>query len=287
MMGAVKMLFVVICCVELAVCTSMAESDTDAASFDDSNLIPECTPAPLLSTPDTAECPFKATTPTTTCDVGCAASCTPCTRTESFSITSSITASLDDAEEMIWPRGGGTFRPGELYSSSSDLELANDAGYNANQTIGLRFTNLSLPACATITQAKIRFSVDEDSDDALSVSISMLNAMVAPPFSATGGLGAACLFQMAEAPKTSSSVLWTPASEEGDFVETPDFSSVMNEVVQNPCWDSMSNGSVVVFIDPVSYSEPGANREYESYDGAGDDEEIPQLMIEGTFCVPE
>ena len=43
---------------------------------------------------------------------------------------------------------------------SSDIELVDDGASN-NQTDGLRFTNITVPAGATITNAYIQFQVDE------------------------------------------------------------------------------------------------------------------------------
>ena len=65
----------------------------------------------------------------------------------------SVSAGSDDAEEVQ-----GT---GQVFVNSSDLELIDDADYVGQQTVGIRFDGLDIPAGATITAAWIEFTVDE------------------------------------------------------------------------------------------------------------------------------
>ncbi len=66
------------------------------------------------------------------------------------SIETRVSATSDDAEE----------RPsGSMYLDSSDLELIRDG--SSNQTVGIRFQDVDIPAGATIVSADIEFVVDE------------------------------------------------------------------------------------------------------------------------------
>ena len=73
----------------------------------------------------------------------------------SGTITSSIAASSDDAEE----EGPDGTSPGAVHLTSTDLELVADlepSSYGTQQ-VGLRFNNISAPPGATITNAYITF----------------------------------------------------------------------------------------------------------------------------------
>ena len=79
-----------------------------------------------------------------------------------------VAASTDDVEESA--TGGMTM-------GSSDLELVFDG---SNQTVGLRFTGLAIPAGATVSHAHVQFRVDEAQSEATSLVVQVTVASPQP-----------------------------------------------------------------------------------------------------------
>ena len=71
-----------------------------------------------------------------------------------------VTSRNDDAEERS---------NGDMYRSSSDIELVNDG--SRRQLIGLRFRDTGIPQGATITNAYIQFTVDEKNSGSTHLTI--------------------------------------------------------------------------------------------------------------------
>jgi len=137
-----------------------------------------------------------------------------------------IRAGSDDAEE------NNTSRAVSL--SSSDLELTTDG--STVQTVGLRFTNVTVPRGATLTNAYVQFSVDEVSTGATNLTIAAQDADTAATF--TTGTG-----NISSRPRTAAAVAWTPASwptvgARGPDQRTPDLAAPLNQVVQRTGWTS-------------------------------------------------
>ncbi|TAE59798.1 MAG: hypothetical protein EAZ89_02120, partial [Bacteroidetes bacterium] len=80
---------------------------------------------------------------------------------ETFSVR--IAAPGDDLEEYL-PGPNQTKTPGSFDVGSSDLELGCETANNVDpQLVGMRFTNITVPAGALITSAYIQFTVDATS----------------------------------------------------------------------------------------------------------------------------
>ena len=62
---------------------------------------------------------------------------------------------------------------GTIFDTSSDLELVTNMANGGEQIVGLRFQNLMIPQGAKIDNAYIEFEVDEISDNATSLTISV------------------------------------------------------------------------------------------------------------------
>jgi len=137
----------------------------------------------------------------------------------------------DDAEE------GPT---GVVSLGSSDLELVNDT---TDQTVGVRFTGLQIPAGATITAAWIQFETDELKSGATSLLVQG-QAADNPATFTTGA------FNISARPRTAARVAWSPAAwsilqERGPNQRTPDLSAVLKEIVGRPGW-SLGNALALV-----------------------------------------
>ncbi|WP_158631167.1 InlB B-repeat-containing protein [Flammeovirga kamogawensis] len=169
-----------------------------------------------------------------------------------------VIADEDDAEEA---------EDGMVDISSSDLELVYDPHESAgNQKVGLRFKNLDIPQGATITEAYIQFTADEDKNETGSLSIYGQFANMPAPFTTT-------LNDISSRPKTTASVVWSPENwltvgEAGSAQRTPDLQNIAQEIVNRPGW----NAGHMVFI-----FEGNGRRVAESYKGSST--AAPQLVI--------
>jgi len=84
-----------------------------------------------------------------------------------------VTASSDDAEQ---------FASGSMYLNSSDLELIHDAD---DQTVGMRWVNLTIPRGATISAAYIQFVAKESQSETTTLTFCAQASDNAPTFSGT------------------------------------------------------------------------------------------------------
>ncbi len=91
----------------------------------------------------------------------------------SVTMQAQVAATADDAEEDA---------SGGMSMSSSDLELIYDKG---EQTVGIRFAAVGIPAGATILDASMQFQVDEPSSDATALTIEGEATDHALPFSSS------------------------------------------------------------------------------------------------------
>jgi hypothetical protein len=120
-----------------------------------------------------------------------------------------VEASSDDAEEN---------EAGAVSIRNADLELVVDG---TPQTVGIRFTGVSVPPGATILDAYIQFQADETHSSTASLT---LEAEAAEP-------------------RTTAFVPWSPVpwltvGEAGPDQQTSDLSPVIQEIVDRPGWSS-------------------------------------------------
>jgi hypothetical protein len=139
-------------------------------------------------------------------------------------IDRAIGTGSDDAEQRV--------RRGTVALASSDMELSTDG--STVQAIGLRFTNITIPADAAITAAWIQFQVDEVSTGAASLTIAGQAADNAPTFA---GVDA----NVSSRARTTAVVHWAPppwrnVHAAGARQRTPDLSTVIGEIVRRPGW---------------------------------------------------
>ncbi|GJL78480.1 MAG: hypothetical protein NPINA01_14690 [Nitrospinaceae bacterium] len=134
-----------------------------------------------------------------------------------------ISAGSDDAEERA---------TGSMSLSSTDLEMVFDSG--GNQTVGLRFAGVDIPPGATITDAYIQFQADETHAGATTLTVRGQNSANPATFtSATNNITLR--------PLTTASVPWSPApwnsvGEAGLNQQTPNISSIVQEIINLPGW---------------------------------------------------
>jgi hypothetical protein len=173
-----------------------------------------------------------------------------------------VTASWDDAEEDS---------VGRVILDSSDLELVFDR--SSNQVVGIRFTNLDLPAQAVIEQAYLQFRVDEVNTGATSLSIRGEASDSANNFSTTD-------FDISLRPLTIASATWEPppwttVNAEGPDQRTPDLSAIIQEIVNRPGWQRDNSLAIII--------SGSGERTAESFDGAAG----PLLHIQYSGGLPD
>jgi uncharacterized repeat protein (TIGR02543 family) len=177
-----------------------------------------------------------------------------------------ISSSSDDAEE---DESDTT-----MYLVSTDLEMVDESGSSDNrQLVGLRFTGLTIPKGVNITGAYIQFTCDDDNTGSTSLTIKAEDTDNSPAF--TSGPG-----NISGRTTTSASVSWSPPAwttigESGAAQQTPDISSLIQEVIDRPGY---SYGNPVTIIITGS-----GEREAESYDGTA----APVLYIKAESSTPQ
>ncbi len=135
-----------------------------------------------------------------------------------------IGTGTDDAEQRMSKRS--------VALTSSDLELSTDG--TTVQTVGLRFTNITVPPGAAITRAWVQFRVDEVSTRAASLTIAGQAADYPRTFADAQG-------NISSRARTTATVRWIPPSwpkvgAAGPDQRTPDLSPVIGEIVGRPGW---------------------------------------------------
>jgi hypothetical protein len=165
-----------------------------------------------------------------------------------------IGASGDDVEERA---GGG------LSVTSSDLELIEE---NSLQTVGLRFTGISIPVGARIIAAWIQFTVDEPTGRTTILEIGAHDIGDAPVFSGSGDVTSRPLTVLA----TWQPPRWLSAGDAGDAQRTVDLSAVIQQVISRTDW---APGQAIALIIGGS-----GKRVAESFNGSPS--QAPLLHIE-------
>lgn len=174
--------------------------------------------------------------------------------------SSQISSSTDDAEERL--------STGNIDLTSSDLELAFESGSH-EQNIGMRFTNLNIPAGVTITNAYIQFTVDETDNSACSLFFYVEDALNPYAYATTAN-------EISSRPLMNDSVswpnvpAWTVVHEAGVDQRTPDLSSLIQLAVDQNGWTSSNPISIIV--------KGTGERTAEAYDGTSS--MAPVLVVE-------
>jgi hypothetical protein len=143
-----------------------------------------------------------------------------------------VASGLDDVEENA---------TGSVYTTSTDLELVFDG---SNQTVGLRFVNVTIPRNATIGSATIQFQADEAQSETTTVVIQGQASGNAPAFTGTK-------LEVSSRARTAASVSWTPppwttVGQAGAGQRTADLRPILQEIVNRSDW--VSGNSIVIII---------------------------------------
>ncbi len=197
------------------------------------------------------------------------------TSTAQTTITRVIIASSDDAEQT-GPDGDD---PGGMYLTSTDLELVYDPDYTKGvQTVGLRFTNLTIPVDATITNAYLTFRADiPNSENPALTSSTTVTIKGNDVDDATTFLDT--LNNISSRAMTSASVNWTPETwVAGNLYTSNSFVPVIQEIVDRPNWASGNDIALIITGTNVG------GRTADSFDSGGG--VAPSLTITYTTSPP-
>ena len=141
-------------------------------------------------------------------------------------VRSRVRGSLDDAEENV--------QTGRIRLVSSDLEMSEDRGQK--QWVGLRFTQLAIPAGARIVSAHVQFTADERSGRRTILEVRGQAADRAASFGrARRNISSRALTRASVSWRVPA---WNKVGEAGERQRTPDLSSIVQEVVNRRGWKS-------------------------------------------------
>lgn len=172
----------------------------------------------------------------------------------------SVNSSLDDHEE--WIAGANQSNVvGDMDAASSDLELGQESANADPQLVGMRFTNITIPANATIVNAYIQFAVDataKNTDPCVLTVQTEDNINPATfsdnPFSLTSRT-----LMPGTVTWNVSGASWTTVGSAGADQRTSDIKSLVQALVNKAGWAS---GNAMAF-----YIKGTGTREVESFDG--------------------
>ena len=173
-----------------------------------------------------------------------------------------ISHNNDDAEERENNQG--------MYLTSTDLELVYNGG-RGRQHVGMRFLNITIPQGTVIKNTYIRFTVDETTSSDVTVTFYGEDIDDAVTFSNTTA-------NISSRTKTSASVNWSPNpwTSVGATHDSPDLTSITQEIVNRSGWDSGNDMVFIVTGTQTTY------RTAESHNGSSS--QAPLLHIE--YCTP-
>lgn len=176
-----------------------------------------------------------------------------------------VGAGDDDAEENLSTHA--------VSLTSTDLELTVDT---ANQIVGVRFRNVTVPRGATITSAHLQFT-DKTGEDLNTGPIALTITGQADDNAAVFTTTASGL---SSRPNTAASAGWSPPTwadaDSGSDQRTPDLSAMVQEIVNRAGWAS---GNAMAF--KITGTGTGSRRAW-SHNGSS--VRAPQLVVE--WAVP-
>jgi len=188
----------------------------------------------------------------------------PLTFVQAAVIQVRVSTDSDDAEQRS---------NNSVSTTSSDLEMMHDGRFNipVQDAVGIRFQNITIPQGATINSAFIEFTADESHNRDTRLRIFGQNSDDTATFSSANN-------NITNRPRTSNSVFWQLAGwGTGNTYQTPDITSIIQEVVDRGGWSSGNSMAVLIYpnFDCVNSN---CKRVAESYEGSSGN--APLLVID-------
>ncbi len=172
-----------------------------------------------------------------------------------------VGSNTDDAESSV---SGGGYSDG-----SSDLELPRDN--STHQVIGMRFPSVPIPKGATVTDARIVFTIDSIAKQTSEGYNAPIDMVVVGESMA----GSRATFSSANEPedRLATPTMATVAWETGEFpavgqtLTTSNISAILDELVNDAAWPAAPGGDDIVILmskDPGAVAGDSGSREVES-----------------------
>jgi len=181
----------------------------------------------------------------------------------------------DDAEQHI--------DDGDMDIGSSDLEIAYEDGGDPatdEQVVGLRFGDIPLDNGAPVVSAYVEVEVDKVDKEGSEAPVNLIiEGELVPDAAAFEDVAN----NITDRAVTTAKVKWSiPAwTEKNAKFQTPDISSILQEIVNQEGWES---GNAIILILRDDKDDPSTGlREAESYDGEAD--AAPVLHIKGLLSL--
>lgn len=169
-------------------------------------------------------------------------------------VTSRVNHGLSDAEQI----SGGT-----VVTGSSALDLVNSDGFN--QSVGIRFPDVGIPAGSEIVSARVEFTAYSGDTTTTNLTIRGHKVEDSPSFQGNSNISN----RLSQA--TTASVGWSPPSwGSGNTYSSADITSVIQEIVDQPAWDANNALSLI-------FTGSGRRRAY-SFDGSAS--RAPRLIVQ-------
>ncbi len=183
---------------------------------------------------------------------------------------SDIEVQINDDDDDVEERNNN----GAIILASSDLELVQDG--SSNQTVGLRFNDINIPPGVTITNAYIQFTAEETHSQSTDMTVYGEDHDNAPPF--TNSVHNASSRTTTDASINWTPVAWSNAGEAGPDQQTPDLSTVVQEIIDRPGWTE--NNSMVFLLTGT-----GTRTAY-SHDGNPSNAPTLHVAFSQNSCIP-
>jgi secreted PhoX family phosphatase len=182
-----------------------------------------------------------------------------------------ISAANDDLEEFL---PGSVKTAGTLDAGSSDLELGAESAGNVDpQLCGMRFTNITIPKGAIITNAYIRFTVDATGKNTDPCNLHIFAQAADNPVT----FDPAVNFNLSSRPRLADSIAWNVATgswstvgQSGADQTSTNIGALVQQLINRNGW--ASGNAMAFFIKGTGL------REAESFDKSATN--CPQLVIE-------
>ena len=183
----------------------------------------------------------------------------------SYAQTTTISVRVNSGNDDVEERTNN----GSMYMNSSDLELTQDG--SRQQLVGMRFLSVSIPQGAVITDAYIEFETDETNSGTTNLTFRAEDIDDAPAFTSSA-------YNVSNRTRTTAAVNWNnvpPWTTISEKHQTPDLSSIIQEVVDRPGW-AIGNDMVIIV-------NGSGERTAESYNGESQNAPLLVVTIEGEF----
>lgn len=149
--------------------------------------------------------------------------------------------------------------------SNGDMDVDSDDLKFVDRTVGIKYSNVTIPNGATITSAYVRLRAKDEEDNSSSVYIYGEDVNSSANFTTADD-------NISDRTKTSARETWDmPDFDEDEYYNTPDISDVIQEIVDRSGWAS-GNDLGLIFV-----KKSGEDRKVFSYDGSSSS--APELFV--------